>query len=256
MASRHEVAVLEARRVLSRLEGALINADVYKRRDEILYALLAFGDRQECGEWKERGIQITMPTPDQLAAAKTLAAAALASCAKTSFTLPDVQVAIAIFESGWLAAAPGCNCCGTKHHGNLPWQLIGTHEWFTPAQAAAFLAVDPRRRCELASLSDAGPDPDGRRLRYFAEDVFSSFASYEECFTDQAQNFLMGGETGRAAWEAFQRVGDSYSYVRAIAVHYSTTAGYAEQIIAEASSGTVRNALQAARFDFTGKVAT
>lgn len=243
---RHDAAVAEAGRVLERIQGPLAGASAFDQRDVIIYSLLAFADREQCGEWKphRHGGSLSMPTPEQLEAAGQLARAALAACAKTGFPMPEVQIAIAIFESGWLTHAPGFNCCGTKHHHDVPWQLIGTHEWFTPREAAQFLAGDPRRKCELVQPVETQA---GGRERYFAQDVFCAFASYEACFIDQAQYFLMAGPTGGEAWSSYLRTKDRASYVRAIAPHYSTTEGYATMILTEASSETVERALEAAR---------
>lgn len=129
-------------------------------------------------------------------------------------------------ESGWGAHSPGNNCFGIKAFAGAERQLLSTTEWFTPAEAARFLAGSEGR----TAIESPGTSRADGRSRYTVEDWFAKFESLGDCFTEHASLITRGAPYAKA-WMDFQEHQDVAQLAREIAPHYATDPHYADLLV-------------------------
>lgn len=147
----------------------------------------------------------------------------------------------AIEESGWGRHAPQFNLFGIKSTPGQLSQLLSTHEYFTPEQAAAFVALGAGREAILVT----GHAVNGRDL-YNCLDLFAAYPDLTAAF--QAHNVLISqGAYFKAAFAQYQDDQDFPALVRNVAEHYATAPNYADAILAISRMPDVQAAIQEAR---------
>lgn len=153
-------------------------------------------------------------TPQQQDALVKIAQAAVESERSTGCPA-EFSAAQCIFESAWLARAPGNNCFGIKSdaHGSGT-QYILTHEFLNGQWKTMSLA-------------------------------FESYASLSDCFADHAR--LIQSGVYAAVWQQYQSDHNLDRYIAGVALHYATDPTYAMKISGEAHSSAVQAAIQSAR---------
>jgi len=182
-----------------------------------------------------------MLTPVQKQFLITAAAAAIAS-EGISGCPAELTLAQAILESGWGAKAPQFNCFGTKYFvGAFGRQLLDTHEWFTPEQAAEFLAGDPAHTATVI-----GPVNAEGKFPYKCRDWFATFASLAEAFADHGYRIVKAAPYA-AAWAQYQQDKDLQEFIRGVAKHYATSPTYAADIFRILAMPEVDAAITTAR---------
>jgi flagellum-specific peptidoglycan hydrolase FlgJ len=156
-----------------------------------------------------------MLTPEQQAFLAMAAPAAVQSEKATGLPA-ELTLSQAIFESGWGKRMPGLNCFGIK------------------------------------------PDDHGTGVQYFISteylngkweqmpEAFEKYNTLADCFTDHSR-LLTTGAPYVGAWAEYQQDHDLDAFIVAVAHRYATSPIYAQQMLAEAHSATVRDALAAAR---------
>ncbi len=162
-----------------------------------------------------------MPTPEQLSALQTMAAAAVAAERATGCPA-ELSTAQCIVESSWLTVCPGNNCFGIKAtDSNCTYCLTKEYlngEWSSPTLA------------------------------------FEAYPALSDCFAAHAR--LLQGGVYAAAWEAYQQalatdkiggVDPLDTYITGISKHYATDPDYASKIITLAHGPHVGAAIAAAR---------
>lgn len=159
-------------------------------------------------------VHLNVLTAEQGAAVQLIAQAAVASQAATQCPAP-MSAAQCIFESGYLARAPGNNCFGIKLdvRGN-GCQYILTHEFLNGQWEEMPLA-------------------------------FETYATLADCFSDHAR--LLQSGVYEPAWDNYRASArtseDLDEYIRAVSRFYATDPDYCAEITAEAHSATVQNAI-------------
>jgi flagellum-specific peptidoglycan hydrolase FlgJ len=149
-------------------------------------------------------------TPSQQAAVVTIATAAV-TCQRLTGCPAALSAAQCIFESSYLTRAPGNNCFGIKvdAHGSGT-QYVVTHEFLNGQWLEMPLA-------------------------------FESYLTLADCFADHAR--LIQSGVYAPAWQAYLAGRDLDAYIRGVAAHYATDPAYATNMLAEAHSSTVSQAL-------------
>jgi flagellum-specific peptidoglycan hydrolase FlgJ len=181
-------------------------------------------------------VESNLPSPDQIAWLNGIAPMAV-DCERRTGCPAALTLAQAIFESGWGKNAPQCNFFGVKWHQPYRWQLLSTTEWFTQAQVLGFLQADPRRQAVRRQPVQSRGDRD----LYDCKDMFCAYDSAGDAFADHAR--ILTKNRYAPAWNAFQIDHDAEHFVRAIGPIYSTTPGYADQILSMMHSPAVVGAL-------------
>lgn len=171
---------------------------------------------------------------------RTIARAAVVSERATGFPAA-VTVAQCGIESSWLTKMSGkSNAFGIKELGFGPSSPVVTHEWFTAAQLAAFLAGNPRRTAVAT----------GRRkfnLReYKCLDFFRDYPELSDSFADHAR-LVTQGLPYREAWADYKSTGDREKLIDRIAARYATSPAYAALIKTIAGYTNVAQAIIDAR---------
>jgi flagellum-specific peptidoglycan hydrolase FlgJ len=146
-------------------------------------------------------------------------------------------------ESAWLLQAHENNCFGIKtYSGCYGRQLLHTTEWFDAVQLSAFLHGSDGRTATLCQ--PVKTNPQGRNL-YDVQDWFATFATLAGCFAERGKMWDQGIYAPAAA--KYKQDGNLEEYVRAIAVHYSTTdpTEYANLVMQIISESAVQDAWRA-----------
>lgn len=176
-----------------------------------------------------------MPSPAQLHTLETRIAPAAFAAAQRTGIPAELLCAQCIIESAWLTKFSGQNnCFGIKWYaGAYGRELVTTHEWFTAAQLARFLAQGDSRTATPAAPAQAH---DGRTL-YVVQDWFAKFSTLADCFTRRALLFAEGRYY--AAAKAYRESADLDAFVHAIGPIYATDPKYADTVLALARGAAV-----------------
>jgi len=167
-------------------------------------------------------------TPTQKKALIEVAAPAAKQAEKQTGSPAALALAQWWLESNAGEAIWGNNCFGLKEFpGCYGRQLLRTHERFTDAQAAAFLALAEGRTCVLDPPSQAY-DKEGKRL-YACRDYFATFPTLAAAFAYHGHLLTIGPYA--PGWQQYQKDHDLDKYVHAIAPHYATAKDYAAAVL-------------------------
>lgn len=157
-----------------------------------------------------------MLNPMQQDAVRRIAKAAIA-CERATGCPAELTAAQCIFESGYLAHAPGNNCFGIKRdHRGSGGQYILTREFLNGAWATM-------------------------------QQEFETYASLEDCFADHAR--LLQHGVYAAAWLRYQKDDNLDAYIAGVSALYATDPEYRKRISAMAHSSTVQTAVQQLRVE-------
>ena len=158
------------------------------------------------------------------------------ACEANTGVPAELLVAQFGLESGWGKHMPGNNCFGIKEYaGAFGRQLLQTHEWFTEAELARFLAGDAARTAEPTGQSNV------LRKEYAVRDWFATFRSLAACFDRRAQLFLAGRYKPFA--DQYLKDGDAETLIRGIAPIYATAPGYADTLLQLVSQKNIQTVL-------------
>jgi len=151
-------------------------------------------------------------TPDQLAALRRIAEAAVAAERETGCPA-EISAAQCIVESAWLQVAPGNNCFGIKAKDNH-CQYCLTKEYLNGEWTSQKLA-------------------------------FATYPTLAACFAAHARLLQTGAYA--PAWLLYQGDHNLDTYIRGIAKHYATDPDYAAKILQLAHGPHVAAAIVEAR---------
>lgn len=182
---------------------------------------------------------MTPLTDKQRAAVAVIVPAAIASERATGCPA-ELTVAQWAIESAWGAAVFGNNPFGIKEYSGCHGrQLLRTQEYFTDLEVAGFVARGEGRTAELHGLRTSS------RNLWDVRDFFATFATLADAFAYHGRLLQQGPY--REAWKRYQKDHDLAAYIHGIAVHYSTTASYGDNVARWAAHPEIAALVAAAR---------
>jgi hypothetical protein len=184
----------------ARAEARRLRSATSLDESSLIYSLLAFADRAQCGEWLP-DFERSLPRMLQYETSPVLKdmADAFARAEKVTDFPPDAGLAIWACESYWGALLTGdYNYWGiTRYPEAGPAKFCATHEDVTPLELAAFRADERATAVFVRALG-------GGRNRYSMKRWFASYASVDQSIEAFIEFFTRSPKRYAAAWEAYQ----------------------------------------------------